>query len=278
MQRDILQSAAALLAPGGRIVYSTCTFSPEENEMMIAEFLDNHSEFTITPVPLSYGLSSGRVDWLSSYDLDTEQMHNEISGTGRIWPHKMQGEGHFFAILQHDGTNQQESEELENVQQKKAAHRMDKATLLSTEELEWVRTFIKEALSIEIPDSELMHYGSHVYWSKADIPSLEGLKVSRPGWFIGTLKKNRFEPSHPLALGLTPQEVRRSVSLSSGESDCIRYLKGETLHIDRDQLQWNDQVSPKGYCLVCVDGFALGWGKWQDGMLKNEYPAGWRWT
>ncbi|MNC70353.1 hypothetical protein D3C75_1211570 [compost metagenome] len=104
------------------------------------------------------------------------------------------------------------------------------------------------------------------------------LKVYRPGWYAGELKRGRFEPSHALAMGLYPGDVRRRLSLPVDSPLVIRYLKGETLEVDQSELDCAEGTTPKGYVLVCMDRFPLGWGKWNQGMLKNEYPAGWRWV
>ncbi|MNI88339.1 hypothetical protein D3C73_1456310 [compost metagenome] len=100
----------------------------------------------------------------------------------------------------------------------------------------------------------------------------------RPGWYVGTSKNGRFQPGHPLATALNPNEAARVLELLSREAETVRYLKGETLEIPESRIIRQAGVSPKGYVLVTVDGYSLGWGKWLDGMLKNEYPAGWRWT
>ncbi|MFD2613223.1 RsmF rRNA methyltransferase first C-terminal domain-containing protein [Paenibacillus gansuensis] len=297
MQRDILAHAAALLAPGGRIVYSTCTFSPEENEGMIAEFLSGHPDFRVAVIPASLGLAPGRADWLAPSGRYTPESAAQVAAAGRIWPHLMQGEGHFFAVLEHSGSTGEAAPADEDaggaLRRARAQPRGRKGgggwkqaadeTELTREEAEQVERFMRLTLTRPLP-GKLMKYGSHVYLQPPGVPRLDTLKVIRPGWFIGTLKKNRFEPSHPLALGLKADEAVRRVDLPSTEPEAIRYLKGETLEISASLILTALDPKPdeegwtKGYCLVCVDGFPLGWGKWRDGMLKNEYPAGWRWT
>lgn len=136
---------------------------------------------------------------------------------------------------------------------------------------------MKEQLEIELT-GETVCYGDRVYQSSVGAARLEGLKVIRPGWFMGTIKNGRFVPSHPLACALNASEARRSVNLSSADGEAVRYLKGETLNIEEERVVLKADTFAKGYVLVCVDGYAAGWGKWLDGVLKNEYPAGWRWT
>ncbi|ANE48277.1 rRNA cytosine-C5-methyltransferase [Paenibacillus swuensis] len=317
MQRDILSHAAALLAPGGRIVYSTCTFSPEENEEMIAEFLDNHMDFAIVPVPVSLGLAPGRPEWIPNPEGElTQKSMDTTRHTGRIWPHLFQGEGHFFAILEHNGNDNVGIDRVhtpmdaDHVDEETVSHRMSKElkrnnhdrnskqgarskpntgmeTALSSSELETVTFMLNNLLTCSL-NGKFMKYGHHIYLSPLGVPELNGLKVARPGWFIGTLKKERFEPSHPLALGLKVSDVSRNIYMTAEENNCIRYLKGETVSVPleavivrenpREERPANNSSEAKGYTLVCVDGYPMGWGKWIDGHLKNEYPAGWRIT
>ncbi|MBW4838887.1 MAG: RsmB/NOP family class I SAM-dependent RNA methyltransferase, partial [Paenibacillaceae bacterium] len=116
MQRDILRSAAALLAPGGRMVYSTCTFAPEENEATIADFLLEHPEFRVVPLRPNDCLSPGRPEWLEwlaergeGRDYPSEIVA-QTAMCGRLWPHKMEGEGHFLAVLERQGEGQPQEE------------------------------------------------------------------------------------------------------------------------------------------------------------------------
>lgn len=290
MQRDILQSAASLLTPGGRIVYSTCTFSPEENEAMIAEFLEQYPAFHIVPIAEEHGFAKGQGEWIRSLTDGTGKSFEEatiqaVNGTGRLWPHRLEGEGHFLAVLQHDGVAVVSDESIEaSPVQKKKDNRGSKnvtqsgKTKLAADEHELVQQFMRDHLLTALP-GELVRYGQHVYVTPVDHARLDRLKVVRPGFFIGTLKKNRFEPAHPLATTLNPNEVLRSIHLSSSSDEIIRYLRGETLNLPKERVErTNESVSAKGYALICVDGYSVGWGKWIDGMLKNEYPAGWRWT
>ena len=98
------------------------------------------------------------------------------------------------------------------------------------------------------------------------MPSVKGLKVLRPGLHVGTLKKNRFEPSHALALALSPGEVRNVWNLDASDHTVTAYLNGQTFPAEGE----------KGWYLICVDGFSLGWGKLAGGIMKNHYPKGLR--
>ncbi|MCP3794500.1 RsmB/NOP family class I SAM-dependent RNA methyltransferase [Paenibacillus sp. CH40] len=343
MQRDILRVAASMLSTGGRIVYSTCTFAPEENEGMIAEFLEAHPDFDVVSVPSEAGFAPGHPEWMSE---EVAASHPELRGTARLWPHLVEGEGHFIAVLQHQGgrvtgtEDHTESGDLTPFEGKNdRALNIDaayprKKQFLSVKEaltpsgqgrhatgepkrsgkgmggksgkgksarglggnksrsgkenvksaarspqdvLESYHRFVKDQLEVSFTGYTVV-YGDRIYQSPLASHRLDGLKVVRPGWFMGTDKNGRFVPSHPLAVALRPSEAARSINLSSSDAEAIRYLKGETLSIPVERMALRNEVQPKGYTLVCIDGYSAGWGKWQDGMLKNEYPTGWRWT
>ncbi|MEK4041898.1 RsmB/NOP family class I SAM-dependent RNA methyltransferase [Paenibacillus sp. FSL L8-0493] len=296
MQRDILRSAATALAPGGTLVYSTCTFASEENEEIIAEFISEHPQFSVITVGGTGSFAPG---------------FGELSGTARLWPHKVKGEGHFMAVLQHVGpkVSAEERDQAEvklsavtrNTNKKGTAHiksankpeaRRGKEGKFSNKSaagaergrqgsgeeqaLAAYGDFIKDQLGWE-PKGYPIFFGDHLYISPLPKERLNGLKAIRPGWYVGHVRNGRFIPGHPMATALHPEESCRSVSLSSTSNEAISYLKGETLLISQERLSIKIGTTQKGYVLVCIDGYSAGWGKWQDGVLKNEYPAGWRW-
>jgi NOL1/NOP2/sun family putative RNA methylase len=310
MQRELLAQAAVMLAPGGRIVYSTCTFSPEENEAQIAEFLDKHPAFNVVPIE---GFSPGRTDWLREpwceADAYSARASDAVAGTARLWPHKLRGEGHFLAVLglgEGDGVSTGAGAEANASASASASARESAgaADFVAAAGKRSGRPALRgkgraesppstgvsleplEAFSGELLRSEpfalrrLVCYGEHAYASPAGLPELHGLKVVRPGWYIGALHRGRFEPSHALAMGLRLREAKRALSLASSDERALRYLKGETLEVAESEIlrDLEETKAAKGYCLVCIDEHPIGWGKWLDGMLKNEYPPGWRWT
>lgn len=298
MQRDILKCAAALLAPGGRIVYSTCTFSPEENEARIAAFLDENPDFEVIPLPQDQGFSSGRPDWLellgekSSISAETVAQTKEC---GRLWPHLIQGEGHFIAVLQHQGTSGQTERfhqlssppptkefsrpknALKGQQRGKVGNNRKEGPVWNEQDvMELWSDFAQASLKVSLQGTPLK-FGDNIYQSPLPKRALDGLKTVRPGWYVGSVKNGRFSPGHPLATALHKEESIRTLELSM-DGEVIRYLKGETLEIPPERIECQEGIVPKGYVLITADGFSLGWGKWLDGLLKNEYPAGWRWT
>ncbi|MEW9672045.1 RsmF rRNA methyltransferase first C-terminal domain-containing protein [Ammoniphilus sp. 3BR4] len=249
MQSDILDAAAIMLKPGGVIVYSTCTFSPEENEKKIASFLYNHPSFELEALPPLHGMASGRAEWAGGRE--------EVRKTVRLWPHLLKGEGHFAARLRKTEGNEDSLEKVRPAKVEKQA-------------LGLFYEFCKEYLINEwTGEGSFLLFGDQLYFHPLEIPSIEKLKVLRPGWHLGTVKKGRFEPSHALALGLEKEQALYSQTFQPTDERLLRYLRGESLMVDTEQ---------KGWALVCVEKFPVGWGKISNGQLKNHYPKGLRWV
>ncbi|KNY26625.1 RsmF rRNA methyltransferase first C-terminal domain-containing protein [Pseudobacteroides cellulosolvens] len=250
MQRDILESADKLLKPGGYLIYSTCTFSPEEDEMMISEFLQKHSDYTICDVPKCGGIDDGRPEW-SDGDIS-------LLKTSRLWPHKLDGEGHFTAMLR-KGESIDDDGKHDRLGMN-ASGKLDKALLD-----EFFR-FTANNFNCEIKGRfELM--GSHLYCLPFETPSLDGLKIAKFGWYLGEFNKGKFNPSHSMVISLKKEDINNVLELSSSSNEVLSYLKGETL-IREEQ--------DDGLTCVCVDGYTLGWAKCSGGVIKNQYPKGWR--
>lgn len=250
-QDGILDCAATMLKPGGRLVYSTCTFAPAEDEGSVSRFLETHPDFC----------------------LEKEE---------RLMPHKIKGEGHFLAVLHREGG------------QLSSAATAGTEKSLTLKDCREFLDFAKEALTIPAEELTagkiLLRFGEQLYLAPAETPSLRGLKVLRPGLHLGTVKKNRFEPSHALALFLKKEQVVHAVNLACDGTAVRKYLEGQTLTIGegcdvemahiitrgRMAAEQADVSLPKGWCLVCVDGYSLGWGKAAGAVLKNHYPKGLR--
>ncbi|AFC28849.1 hypothetical protein PM3016_1945 [Paenibacillus mucilaginosus 3016] len=290
MQRVLLRQAAVMLKPGGRLVYSTCTFSPEENEQIIAGFLDEHPDFEIAPAPELPGFAPGRPDWVPAGSARAA----ETAGAARLWPHRLAGEGHFAAALRRreapEGAAALAAEPAPEArraarpsakpQRRAAGGRPAAKAAAAADPREALARFAGESLAGEpYGSAELVLRGEHVYAAPAGLPVLDGIRVVRPGWYLGSAAKGRFAPSHALAMGLRAEEALRRVNFTGGDPRAVRYLKGDTLELTPEELlRAHENVQTKGYTLVCIDGYPAGWAKWQDGLLKNEYPAGWRWT
>ena len=237
-QEEILRCAGKMLRPGGRLVYSTCTFSPEENEGVISRFLRENPEFSAMKVENSH-FSAGHPSWV-------EHGQKELQYTFRLWPHILRGEGHFAAVLE------KAAGELPDAPDRPAA-------LKEPREL---REF-REDLGLSLPEGKLIAFGQTLYLAPKDMPDLRGLKVLRPGLELGQILKNRFQPAH--AWALTLQSAKRMQELPPESADVRNYLAGQTLTTEQ-----------KGWILVTTGGFSLGWGKGADGILKNHFPKGLR--
>lgn len=247
-QDEILDCAAAMLRPGGRLVYSTCTFAPSENEGTIDRFLNRHSDFSLMPVEKPAGISDGVPAWSGSG-------LQEMSDTCRLWPHRLKGEGHFAALMEKEGQGINVDGSLRTVQERGI-------TLKECGEYpEFQHRMLPEDL-----EGILLRFGDQLYLAPKGTPPLKGIKVLRPGLHLGTLKKNRFEPSHALALYLNPEETACTYRLSLEDERVKQYLSGLTIPAEGD----------KGFHLITVDGYSLGWGKLSGTVMKNHYPRGLR--
>lgn len=269
-QQMILEHAAGMLKPGGRMVYSTCTFAPEEDEEGIARFLERHPDFFIEKVTGREGLSQGHPEW-SDISCD------DLVHTFRIWPHRSRGEGHYLAVLGKQGSTRESGSKPEKKKKGTGiSFWNDKA------EKKMFRNFVKETFRWEPAEDQLVLFGEQLYQVPEQMPGLDGLRVLRPGLHLGTLKKNRIEPAHALALALRPEQVKQSLCLNSEGDEIWEYLRGNTLQESNrmaEGLVKGDllKVEPlKGWVLVCVNGYSLGWAKAASGVLKNHYPKGLR--
>ncbi len=226
-QAEILHTAAQLVRPGGRLVYSTCTFAPEEDEQAVQAFLDSHPEFAPETVDAPWFVPGEN----SSF---------------RMWPHKLLGEGHFAAVLKkQDGGEESDIPTCPGEKLPK----------------QWL-SFAKE-LGIQLPPGKAVFFGSNLFWAPEKMPSLQKVKVMRPGLELGEVKKDRFEPAHALALWLDSCDTVHSFPAESPEA--AAYLHGEVVPSGK-----------KGWCLVKADSYSIGWGKGDGRVLKNHYPKGLR--
>ena len=225
-QAEILNSAAQMVRPGGRLVYSTCTFAPEEDEEAVAAFLAEHPQFTPEII---------ETPWFVPVE----------NGGHRMWPHRLLGEGHFAAVLRKTGGEE-------------ADYAMAKGEKLPGQ---WL-SFAKE-LGIRLPEGKALSFGQNLFWTPAELPDISRLKVLRPGLELGTVKKDRFEPAHALALWLDSCKNVQSFEPDSDEMKA--YLHGDVVPSDK-----------KGWCLVKAGDYSIGWGKGDGRVLKNHYPKGLR--
>lgn len=246
-QKEILDNAAVMLKPGGTIVYSTCTFSKEENEDVIEYFLEKHPDFTL------------------------EEME-------RFWPHKVDGEGHFVAKLVRRGSvdtgfkSDRQTKKIKNNKNRKN----ETKSALTKENMKLLSEFLDETISDDmaalIKNSRLVMFGEQLYRLPDMEVDIKGLKVQRAGLHIGEFKKQRFEPSHSLALALKLSEAKNVVKLTCDNPQTIGFFNGQSVMLSDEQAA----ECKKGWALVCVDGYPAGWGKVNGTQVKNHYPKGLR--
>lgn len=262
-QDEILNQAALMLREGGRMVYSTCTFAPAENEGTVSRFLQSHPDFALLSIEkecfedkAGAHTADGRPEWIA------EDMPG-LKETLRLWPHYVQGEGHFAAVLVKKTQDTLEEATKEEHHRRLAATGLEKG--FPVKELGEAAAFIRDSLQPGWSNGgSYLRFGEQLYLMPEEMPGLRGLKVLRPGLHLGTLKKNRFEPSHALALALSQTQVKQVWELDCAAAQA--YLRGETFLAEGE----------KGWYLLCVNGYSIGWGKLAGGIMKNHYPKGLR--
>ena len=189
-QQQILHWGAQLVRPGGRLVYSTCTFAPEENEEAVAAFLESHPDFYPEQV---------EAPWFTP----------GTNGSFRLWPHKLLGEGHFAAVL------------------RRAGDRDGRQDAPAGEKLPAQWEPFRKALDISLPEGKCVRFGQSVYWAPVQMPDIRGIRVLRPGLALGEEKKGRFEPDHALALWL--KTAGKTVDLDADSPLLRDYMHGQTI-------------------------------------------------
>jgi NOL1/NOP2/sun family putative RNA methylase len=236
-QTEILESAAVLLKPGGTLVYSTCTFAPEENEVVIARFLEAHPEFELLEIA---GFSSGRPDWAGD--------SSELSRTARLWPHLLRGEGHFITKL---------------VKRAGDEYRvpLEEARTPSGKTKSLWREF---ASRYTVPDEGVITFRERIEQLHLETPSLTGIKALRVGTKFAQIKPDRLEPEHALTHALERHADVPALDLEPDDPRVAAYLRGELLEVAEDV--------PDGWIVVRTHGFGLGWGKRVGRTIKNHYP------
>ncbi len=265
IQRRITVVGAKLLKQGGTMLYSTCTFSPEEDEEAIVHLLEECPYMELIPLPMFDGFDIGHNEWAS-------KPVPHMDYCRRLWPHRIQGEGHFLALLRKK-TEEEMAPYLEECKQTGRSTEWwndllpnygsypYKGAKLTKEAQEF---FEKAGTTLDV--SRLEEHDGRLYYPPDDMADVRGLRILRSGVYLGENKKKRFEPSQPYAVSLTEANCQYGISLPADDERIVRFLKGETIALD----------GSNGYVLVCCDGFGLGWGKIQNGMCKNKYQVGWR--
>lgn len=255
LQREILPEAVRMLRPGGKLLYSTCTFSPLEDEETAAFLLERFPELKIADLfppekkeqYENMGFDCGHAEW-------TEKPVEGIEKAVRLWPHKLDGEGHFMIVF----------EKSPDCQEPQAQPMAVKEAGVSEE----FREFMTR-ISSDFGESTLIYKDNRYYMVPVGLPDLKGLRILRSGLLLGEQKKGRFEPSQALACALAGDEYDNVYNLTADCPEVLRYLKCESIDV-------RDSDVKDGYVLVTCDGYSLGFGKLKNGSFKNKYLPGWR--
>lgn len=235
-QKHILDCAVKMLKPNGMLIYSTCTFAPEENEKIASYLIDAHG-MELMDMPKLGMLEQGRTQWSES--------EHDMTKARRIFPHKQKGEGHFAALFRKNY-----GEDI-SADVSKPPKNNDAVKLWKDFEKQYMNTSL---------DGDFMLFGENMYLKPKGI-DIDKIKVIRCGLYLGQCKKNRFEPSHALALAMKKENFKSVENFDYYDSQIKSYLTGNVINSDKS-----------GWCAVCVNGFTLGWGKASNGILKNHYP------
>ena len=247
-QSEILANARGLVKAGGYLLYSTCTYSPEENEENVATFLRENPDFKL--VPVKDALLSKTAPAIRRYAPDTEN----IEYARRFYPHISDGEGQFLALMQRD----------ENADVKQRILYKDEAKPLSKQESAMVSSFFEETLTTA-PDGRVVKVGDNIVLVSHGCPIPKG-SVFMSGVLLGEIKGSTFFPHHQF-FSAYADLFRAKVELRNGDERVEKYLRGEEIEADG---------GVKGWCAVLFEGAALGGGKASSGKVKNHYPKGLR--
>jgi NOL1/NOP2/sun family putative RNA methylase len=258
-QHNILRVAVKLVRPGGFLLYSTCTFAPEEDEEVILSILDKYPEYEIFPLPDYPGFLRGQPTWGAHQAHDPER-YGSLVGAVRLFPHRVQGEGHFICLLK-----RLEDRKSSGIWEHQGRRWTSSLAEMSPTQAELWKVFSKEVLSLELDERRLMRRGERLYLIPDVMPDFGNLRLVHPGIWLGNFKKGRFEPAHPAALFLKASDVKNGIDFHPDDPLLKAYLRGETFCHEGNS----------GWTLVSVDGFGLGWGKTVQGLVKNHYPRGW---
>lgn len=249
-QRAILDQAAPLVRAGGRILYGTCTFSPEENEGVIAAFLEEHPDFELAKLPALPGMAPGHPEWVGAPEV--------LRYTGRFWPHTGPGHGHYYALLRRKG------EPPDDLPAQWTGQEMPGRVLRLYEQT------LGEVLTGDLPQEGLiLTDDDHCYVTPMAPALWASVPVLRPGWWVASLRHDKIYPDHALAMALGPEGVTAHVDLTPDDPRLARFLDGSQW---REVGQRTDRGAT-GFVLVTVDGFPMGWAKWNGDRLRSRYPV-----
>jgi NOL1/NOP2/fmu family ribosome biogenesis protein len=247
-QSEILRNARNMVKAGGYLLYSTCTYSPEENEMTVASFLRENPDYSLVRVKAA--LEERTRPAIKKYAQDIEN----IEYARRFYPHVSEGEGQFLALLKRD----------ENADVKQRILYKDEAKSLTKQESAMVSGFFKDALT-DAPKGRIVKVGENIVLISHTCPIPKG-SVFMSGVMLGEIKGSTFFPHHQF-FSAYAHLFKAKVDLKRSDARVERYLAGEEIESDGNV---------KGWCAVLFEGAALGGGKASSGKVKNHYPKGLR--
>jgi len=243
-QREILTETVKMLRPGGHLIYSTCTFAPEEDEQMIAWLLQTYPEFELEPIEKVAGMVDAKPEWADG--------NPELAKAARLFPHLMRGEGHFIAKLVYHGSVEPQEPRLVRDE-------------LKPEQRQLWEKYAKQANLTNLSAWALQAHGDQLYGVPAMMPVTRRLKIFRAGIQLGTFKKNRFEPSYALALASADLALP---SLAIDHQQWKHYVHGETFQLAT--------TGTTGFTVLTCAGLPVGFGKIVGRTVKNFFPKGLR--
>jgi len=241
-QLNILNTIKNCLKENGILVYSTCTFSPQENEQVIEKLLKENKDLKLLEITIQ-NLTDGLIQ-------NTINNFEEIQKTKRIFPHINRGEGHFVAKLVKTSSSTNSFNDI----------KLQK-TSINSKALKLYKDFEKKYLNKELKGT-FLQFGDNIYILPNNSPALKNLKVVYSGLLLGRITNNRFEPSHEFALSLKTEDYKNCIHLS--ESQSLSYTQGNTLNINDENI--------KDWTLLLYNNNPIGWGKTNNGIIKNHYP------
>lgn len=273
LQKNILPKAYEMLAPDGLLLYSTCTFSPDENEGTVDFMLSSFPDLEVLPLNETYeDFDRGYPEWIQS-------KKEEIRGAVRIWPHRMKGEGHFLCLFHKktvlgEGSFEDDERPVSQKNKQRQSFENIKTAKLFEEEKAFLEKWGIKGETL----SRIELHGDKFYLIPKDLPNVTGLRILRNGLYLGDRKKGRFEPSQPFAMSLTKEESPYFLDLKIHDTRVEKYLKCETIEITDVEKKESgiDKVKKGDFILIGVEGKPLGFAKLSGTTVKNKYFAGWR--
>jgi NOL1/NOP2/sun family putative RNA methylase len=240
VQRQLIEHAGALVRPGGVLVYSTCTFAPEENEQVIAHFLSRNPEFELEDARIHQSFAPAVPAWGDG--------NPALAKAARLWPHRLRGEGHFLARLRRvDGREETPPRE--------------KAPPLSRESRQAWQGFAQEHLKVSL-EGEIWERAGHLYLLSEGLPSLSGIRAPAPGLYLGKVQGGRMLPGKALAHHLGPAQIARVLELPPDDPRALRFVQSNPVEVQAED----------GWTAIAVatpvGSFTLGWARIKGGIAR----------